>query len=67
MIHGEKPFVARERTNNKLTQPMHVWRRFGDFKPGRIFCANLTSYTPLSLRIYTYTQKTTHFNTAQVS
>ena len=41
MIHGEKPFLARERTNNKLTQPMHVSRRFGDFNPGRIFCANL--------------------------
>ena len=57
MIHGGKPFVARERTNNKLTQPMHVWCRFWDINLGRIFCANLTSYSPSSLHIR---KKNTH-------
>ena len=64
MIRGEKPFVARERTNNILTQPMHVWRRFRDISPGRIFCASL----PIPPQAYIYAKKKhTHFNTAQVS
>ena len=65
MIREEKPFLAKERTNNKLTQPMHVWRRrFRDINPGRIFCANLYSYSLSSLHIrqnkHTLTQPKFH-------
>ena len=60
MIHGEKPFVARERTNNKLTQ----YGVASEISTRAAFSMGLRGNRNKGWHTYA---KKTHFNTAQVS
>ena len=55
-ISGEKPFVERERTNNKLTQPMHLWRRFRDINPAAF---SVPTFIPIPPQAYIYAKTNT--------